>query len=49
MSSHLIAVVGRSVEKRTLGTKDVAQAQKLHAEALFAVEARWRNLGVGLF
>ena len=47
--ADLIALVGRPTIKRSLGTKDVAEARRLHAEALAEIEARWRNLRAGYF
>ncbi|MFC0192336.1 DUF6538 domain-containing protein [Aureimonas pseudogalii] len=44
----LVTIVGRQIEKSFLRTKDVDEARRLHAEALATLEARWRNLRVGL-
>ncbi len=43
----LRALVGRQEEKRSLGTKDPAEAKLKHAEALLAVESRWAHLRSG--
>ena len=40
-------LVGKREEKRSLQTKDPAQARKLHAQALADVEAQWANLRKG--
>ncbi len=47
--ADLVALVGRPAIKRSLGTKDVSEARRLHAEALAEIEARWRNLRAGYF
>lgn len=44
----LVAVVGRSLEKKSLGTKDQNEAKRRFAEELGQLEARWRNLRSGL-
>lgn len=46
--SDVLTLVKRRVEKRSLGTKDPAEARRLHAEALVGLEARWQNLRAGL-
>lgn len=40
-------VVGKREEKRSLQTKDPAEARRLHANALAEVEARWASLRRG--
>jgi integrase len=40
----LRAAIGKSEEKFTLKTRDTAEAKRLHAEALLALEQRWSNL-----
>jgi hypothetical protein len=37
-------VLKRREEKRTLGTRDPAEAKKLHVEALAELERRWEQL-----
>lgn len=44
----LVALVGRAIEKRSLGTKDAGDARRFHAEALLGLEAKWSNLRKGL-
>jgi hypothetical protein len=36
--------IGKQEEKRSLGTRDSAEAKKLHAQALLELEHRWTNL-----
>ena len=43
----LIAVLGKREEKRSLKTRDAAEAKRLHAAALSALEAQWANLRTG--
>ncbi len=43
----LIAVLGKREEKRSLETRDAAEAKRLHVEALSALEAQWANLRTG--
>jgi hypothetical protein len=43
----LRALVGKREEKRSLGTKDPAEAKRLHATALAEVEVRWTSLRAG--
>jgi len=45
--AHLIAVVGRSEEKRSLRTKDPAEAKRLFTRAMAEIEERWANLERG--
>ena len=40
-------LVGKLEEKRSLGTRDPAEAKRRHAEALADVEVRWANLRAG--
>jgi integrase len=40
-------LVGKREEKRSLGTRDPAEAKRRHAEALADVEVRWANLRAG--
>jgi len=40
-------LVGKREEKRSLETRDPAEAKRRHAEALADVEARWANLRAG--
>jgi hypothetical protein len=40
-------LVGKVEEKRSLGTRDPAEAKRRHAEALADVEVRWANLRAG--
>ncbi|MFD2649259.1 DUF6538 domain-containing protein [Devosia albogilva] len=42
--ADLQALVGRTEEKHTLGTKDPAEAKKRFAVALADLEVRWSNL-----
>lgn len=44
---ELRTLVGKREEKRTLGTKDPAEAKRLHAAALAELEARWAGLRAG--
>ena len=37
-------IVGKQEEKRSLGTRDSAEAKRLHAHALAELEQRWINL-----
>ncbi|WP_416356315.1 DUF6538 domain-containing protein [Aureimonas phyllosphaerae] len=46
--SDVMPLVKRSMEKRSLGTKDPVEARRLHAEALARLESRWANLRSGL-
>lgn len=43
----LRALVGKREEKLSLGTRDPAEAKRLHAQALIEIEARWANLRGG--
>jgi hypothetical protein len=43
----LRALVGKREEKRSLGTRDPAEAKRRHAEALAEIELRWANLRSG--
>jgi integrase len=43
----LRSLVGKREEKRSLGTRDPAEAKRLHAKALAELEARWANLRAG--
>jgi integrase len=43
----LRALVGKREEKRSLLTRDPAEAKRRHAEALAELEARWANLRAG--
>lgn len=43
----LRAVIGRTEVKKTLGTKDPAEAKRLHAAALADIEAEWAALRKG--
>jgi hypothetical protein len=40
-------LVGKREEKRSLQTRDPAEAKRRHAEALAEIEARWANLRAG--
>jgi integrase len=40
-------LVGKREEKRSLQTRDPAEAKRRHAEALAEIEARWANLRTG--
>lgn len=42
--SSLKALVGKTEEKFSLGTRDPTEAKRLHAEAAVEVERRWANL-----
>jgi hypothetical protein len=42
--ADLVPIVNRREEKRTLGTRDPAEAKKRHAEALAELERRWEQL-----
>ncbi len=42
--ASLKAVVGKTEEKFSLGTRDPNEAKRLHAEAALEVEQRWANL-----
>lgn len=44
---ELRALLGKTEEKQSLGTRDPAEAKIKQLEALAAVEARWANLKVG--
>ena len=37
-------ILGKREEKRSLGTRDSAEAKRLHAQALAELEQRWANL-----
>ncbi len=37
-------ILGKQEEKRSLGTRDSAEAKRLHAQALVELEQRWANL-----
>ena len=37
-------ILGKREEKRSLGTRDAAEAKRLHAQALAELEQRWANL-----
>jgi hypothetical protein len=37
-------LLGKQEEKRSLGTRDCAEAKRLHAQALIELEQRWTNL-----
>ena len=41
---ELRAIVGKLDEKKTLGTKEPAEAKRLHASALADLEAQWAQL-----
>jgi len=43
----LLKLVGKREEKRSLQTRDPAEAKRRHAEALAEIEARWANLRAG--
>lgn len=43
----LRAVIGKTEVKKTLGTKDPAEAKRLHAAALAEIEAQWAALRKG--
>jgi hypothetical protein len=43
----LRALVGKREEKRSLQTRDPAEAKRRHAEALAEIESRWASLRVG--
>jgi hypothetical protein len=43
----LVPVLGKREEKRSLKTRDAAEAKRLHAAALSALEAQWANLRTG--
>jgi hypothetical protein len=43
----LRTLVGKREEKRSLQTRDAAEAKRRHAEALVEIEARWANLRAG--
>lgn len=40
-------VIGKREEKRSLRTRDPAEAKRLHAQALADLEVRWQNLRTG--
>ncbi len=40
-------IIGKREEKRSLKTRDPAEAKRRHAEALAEIEARWANLRAG--
>jgi hypothetical protein len=40
----LRALIGKSVEKRSLGTKSPGDAKRLYPDALAKIHARWENL-----
>jgi hypothetical protein len=40
-------LVGKREEKRSLQTRDPAEAKRRHAEALAEIEQRWANLRAG--
>lgn len=44
---ELRAKVGKREEKRSLGTRDPAEAKRAHLQALVELEARWANLRQG--
>ena len=41
-------VIGKSEEKRSLGTRNADEAKRRHAQALLELDARWANLRRGL-
>jgi hypothetical protein len=43
----LRTLVGKREEKRSLQTRDPAEAKRRHAEALAEIESRWANLRAG--
>jgi hypothetical protein len=45
--AELRRLVGKREEKQTLGTKEPAEAKRLHAKALADLEVRWSNLRAG--
>ena len=45
--ADLVKLVGREIEKRSLGTKDPTEAKALHFAATIEVEERWANLKKG--
>lgn len=45
--ADLVAVIGRAEEKRSLQTKDAAEAKRRHLKLLSEMEGRWANLRVG--
>src|SRR4051794_25511214 len=45
--ADLVGVLGRAEEKRSLKTRDAAEAKRLHLQALAEIEARWSNLRAG--
>ena len=45
--ADLVGVLGRAEEKRSLKTRDAAEAKRLHLQALAEIEARWLNLRAG--
>ena len=45
---HLIEIVGKREEKRSLKTRDPHEAKIVHAELLAEIEKRWRQLSEGL-
>jgi hypothetical protein len=45
---HLISLVGKREEKPSLGTRDPQEAKIAHARMLAEIEARWRQLSVGV-
>ena len=46
--SDLVGVAGRSIEKRSLGTKEVAEARIRFSKAMSDLSERWVNLRQGL-
>jgi integrase len=45
---HLVSVVGKREVKISLGTRDPHEAKIAHAQIAAEIEARWRQLAVGL-
>lgn len=45
--AHLVERLGKREEKRSLGTKDPAEAKRLFTQANAEIEARWTNLERG--
>ena len=40
-------VIGKSEEKRSLGTRNADEAKRRHAQALLELDARWANCAAG--
>ena len=47
LGTNLRALVGKREEKRSLGTRDPAEAKVRHAQLITELDAQWQNLRAG--